>query len=157
MNAPSHFSHSEPRRIETPVEPTLDKERMKRILTQARECFACKKEFKKPDYRLIGDEYKPISSSPDCPHCHSRMLTIGDTFRAPKTEDVEAWQSIECEVLKGRRFSRDEAFEYTPRVNKLSRTPKGIRSVFPVKARKRKRISQQLLSPDGIPLTTARC
>jgi hypothetical protein len=111
---------------------------MKQQLTTAFICLECRKVFKRPSHRRVGNHYKELNYTPACPQCRSSLIKVGDTFRAPQKDDLAAWQRVGRDIAKGRTFVRDEAFERRPTSRTRRNNPKGIRSVFQLPARKRR-------------------
>lgn len=87
---------------------------MKRQITAAFVCLPCKKVFKRATHVLVGESYQEIDPTPKCPDCGAVMVGVGDTFRAPPRADVKAWEQVETEIRRGRKFTRDEGFGKTP-------------------------------------------
>ncbi|WP_442889257.1 hypothetical protein [Congregicoccus parvus] len=115
---------------------------MKKIHTSAFVCFRCRKVFKRRTHLLCGAKTKPIAHSSSCPDCMQSMVEVGDTFRAPAIDSVEKWTALEKDVLAGRRFTRDEAWGSPTHVFH-ERKPKGVRSLFQLPSRKRKKKAAQ--------------
>jgi len=116
---------------------------MKPQLTTAFICLDCRKVFKRPSHRRVGDHYKEIHYTPACPQCQGNLTKVGDTFRAPPQDDSAAWDKVERDLGKGRTFVRDEAFGRPPATPKRGETPKGVRSIFQLPARKRRRETER--------------
>src|SRR5947207_15139324 len=118
---------------------------MKRQLTAAFVCLHCRKVFKRPSHRLVGNRYEALDYAPACPQCQTVLIRVGDAFRAPPKEDLVAWERVERDISKGRTFVRDEGVGQTPRKPKRRHSPNGLRSLFRLPARKRRVRAE----PDG--------
>jgi hypothetical protein len=103
---------------------------MKRQLTAAFVCLHCRKVFKRPSHRLVGNRYEAFDYDPACPQCEAVLLRVGDAFRAPRKDDLTAWGRVERDIAKGRTFVREEGFGLTPRSPNRQQSPKGLRSLF---------------------------
>jgi hypothetical protein len=112
---------------------------MKKTLTAAYVCFSCRKVFKKPSFRLAGQTYEPVDQKRKCPQCDEVLVRVGDTFRAPKKSDPAKWELLKKDLDNGRTFVRDEKFGVSQKRKAAKQTPKGLRSIFQIPARKRKR------------------
>src|SRR5262245_34615263 len=112
---------------------------MKRQLTAAFVCLPCRKVFKRPSHRLVGDHYEVLDYAPLCPQCQTALLKVGDAFRAPARADLAAWERVEQDIRMGRTFIRDEGFGRTSPRPKRQHSQKGVRSLFQLPARKRKK------------------
>lgn len=110
---------------------------MKRQLTAAFICLSCRRVFKRPSHRRVGDRYEALTYSPLCPHCRTELHKVGDAFRVPARDDLSAWEEVARDLDRGRTFARDEGFGQPPIRQKLQRKPKGVRSLFQLPARKR--------------------
>jgi hypothetical protein len=117
--------------------------RMKRRLTAAFVCVPCRRVFKRPSHRRVGDTCQALvsSSSPLCLHCRTALHRVGEAFRAPASDDLSEWERVACDISRGRTFVRDEGFGLPPVRQKRQRKPKGVRSLFQLPARKRGRMS----------------
>ena len=113
--------------------------RMKRQLTAAFVCLHCRKVFKRPSHRRVGDRYQALDYTASCPKCQTALLRVGDVFRAPPQDDSAAWERVERDISRGRAFIRDEGFGRPPARPKRQRAPKGVHSLFQLPARKRRR------------------
>ena len=113
---------------------------MKRQLTSAFICLRCRSVFKRPSHRRFGNAYQPLAYTPHCPHCRTVLHKVGDTFRAPAKDDFAGWTRIERAIGRGQTFVRDENFGHDPTPPRRQRTPKGVRSLFQLPARKRGRL-----------------
>lgn len=111
---------------------------MKRQLTAAFVCIHCRKVFKQPSHRLVGTHYEPLNRDRACPQCQTVLVRVGDAFRAPRKDDLAAWERVERDIAKGRTFVPDEGFGRTPRSVKRQQSPKGLHSLFQLPARKRR-------------------
>ena len=118
---------------------------MKQQLTAAYACLHCRKVFKRPSHRRVGNRYQALDYTPACPQCQTALVRLGDAFRAPPKDDVSAWLTVERDIRKGRTFVRDEGFGQPPVRPKREPTPKGVHSLFQLPARKRRRKAE----PDG--------
>ena len=55
-------------------------------------CVACRKSFKR---RVLSDVSKEtVEKEPKCPDCGKVTAWIGPKFRAPKSDNVKAWNSV---------------------------------------------------------------
>jgi len=72
------------------------------------------------------------------------MTGVGDAFRAPVHDDRAAWNTIATQISKGRTFVRDEAYLRDSSPEKPPKKPKGVRSLFQLPARKRRRKLQEI-------------
>lgn len=111
--------------------------RMKRQLTAAFVCVPCRRVFKRPSHRRVGSRYRALDYTPFCPHCRTALHRVGDAFRAPAADDSSAWQGVARDINRGRTFVRDEGFGHPVVRPKRQATPKGVRSLFQLPARKR--------------------
>ena len=66
-------------------------------------CLDCRKVFKK-----VPSEIDPKVS--ECPDCKKEINEIGESFRAPRKDDIKKWNWVKEELNKGRSFTRDEQF-----------------------------------------------
>ena len=82
------------------------------------------------------------------------MTIVGGAFRAPRINDGREWEKVCDLIAKGVRFHEGEVHDSSPTkpAGHPDPKPKGIVSVFQMKARKRKRNAQQ---PAGVVGTTA--
>ena len=112
--------------------------RMKQQLTAAFVCLGCRKVFKRPTHRRVGDRYQALDYAPACPHCQTALLRVGDAFRAPLKDDLAAWERVERDISRGRTFVRDEGFGRPAARPTRRQTPKGVHSLFQLPARKRR-------------------
>lgn len=110
---------------------------IKHQLTAAFLCLHCRRVFKKPSHRRVGDGYETLNYSPRCAQCRSDLVRVGDAFRAPPKDDSAAWKRVEQDIRNGRTFARNESFGKRPDRSKKLRTPKGLHSLFQLPARKR--------------------
>jgi hypothetical protein len=112
---------------------------MKRQVTAAFVCLPCRRVFKRPSHRRVGGRYQALDYIPLCPHCQTALRRVGNTFRAPANDDVFAWQRVARDISQGRTFVRDEGFGLPPVRAKQQCKPKGVRSLFQLPARKRRK------------------
>jgi hypothetical protein len=122
---------------------------MKQELTAAFVCLRCRKVFKRASHRLVGKRYEALNCAAACPQCQTALLKVGDTFRAPPKTDLVAWAKVELDLRNGRTFAQDEGFGQPPRPPKRQHTPKGLRSLFQLPARKRRGKVQPLGAGDA--------
>ena len=115
---------------------------MKQQITTAFICLDCRKVFKRPSHRRVGNHYQEITRVPPCPQCGSNLIKVGDTFRAPPKDDRTAWERVASDIAKGRTFVPDEAFGHRPGDSKRRHSPKGLHSLFQLPARKRRKKTQ---------------
>ncbi len=127
--------------------------RMKRLLTAAFVCLRCRKVFKRPAHRRVGDRYEALDFTPSCPQCQTALVRVGDAFRAPPKDDLATWERVERDISSGRAFVRDEGFGRPPLSARRQRSPKGLHSPFQLPARKRRRSAEQDAPPNGGPAT----
>lgn len=125
--------------------------RMKQQLTAAFVCLHCRKVFKRPSHRRVGNAYKALDYSPRCPHCRIALARVGDAFHAPPKEDLAAWERVERDLNRGRTFIRDEGFGRPPVPPKRQHTPKGVHSLFQLPARKRRRRAEPDATHNSLP------
>ena len=78
--------------------------------TAAFVCLHCRKVFKRPSHRRVGESYQALDYTPSCPQCQTDLLRVGDAFRAPPKDDLLAWERVERDISRGRTFVRDEGF-----------------------------------------------
>jgi hypothetical protein len=118
---------------------------LKRTHSNAFVCLPCRKVFKKLTYIRSGVKYERVDFVRVCPQCGQVLREVGDTFRAPKKDDEADWNKVARTLAKGRRFVRDEAYlsqAGRSKARKTQKRPKGVRSLFQVPARKRKRAAR---------------
>lgn len=113
-------------------------------LSRAFICFPCRKVFKKAHHRRVAGGYAALKIDALCPQCRGNLQAVGDAFKAPVTTDTTAWEEVERDICNGRKFIRDECFGIKVGKIKKAQAPKGVRSLFQVPARKRKRVARVL-------------
>lgn len=59
-------------------------------------CMDCKKSFKRKILSDIATDNDIEEKEPKCPDCGNPTNWIGPKFRAPKTDNIKAWNSIKA-------------------------------------------------------------
>ncbi len=87
-------------------------------------CVACRKSFKR---RLLSDVSKEaVEKEPKCPDCGKITSWIGPKFRAPKSDNVKAWNSVK--VL--RDVGALNYFGFASEKIKLPETNKALKDIL---------------------------
>lgn len=99
--------------------PRAPKAKKPRLRTSHHACFACRKAFHKPadlsetGWVVLGKTLYP------CPDCGQPMTPMGKNFKAPKREDLEAWQVLEILANKGFLHDHNTATQYPTKLRDL--------------------------------------
>ncbi|MGD9212971.1 MAG: hypothetical protein PVI90_19455, partial [Desulfobacteraceae bacterium] len=81
---------------------------MKKLITSSYACLGCRKAFKKNRYKQLSDgNWEPLDYDVVCPQCGGEVFDAGDAFKAPKANDVKAWNELKPLFEFGYRFNRD--------------------------------------------------
>jgi hypothetical protein len=117
---------------------------LKRLKTSAFVCLSCRKVTKRQTLLIDGARATKIPPPVSCPTCKSRLVEVGDAFRAPRKGDDAGWLKVAGDFRLGRRFEEGEnAYAGTTRSKKASpRREKGVVSAFQAPARKREKGSR---------------
>ena len=108
---------------------------MKSSITAKFACLDCRKVFKKHKYaQSSSGEWTEVEYEVVCPQCHGKTFETGSAFKAPKLNDIKAWEKLRSLFESGYKFNPDfgNPFKVVETVEKLK--PK---SVFQKPARKR--------------------
>ena len=120
---------------------------MKNLITNSYACLNCRKAFKKHRYKQLQDgNWEPLEYEVVCPQCGGKVFDAGDAFKAPKSKDLKAWAELKPLFDKGYRFNRDFGSPFAePTKSKKTKYSKtqGLKSLFQLQARKRKKKAQQ--------------
>lgn len=112
---------------------------MKSSITAKFACQDCRKVFKKHKYdQSSTGAWTEVEYEVVCPQCQGKTFETGSAFKAPKLNDIKAWEKLRPLFESGYKFNPDfgNPFKVVETIDK----PKPVvipKSVFQKPARKR--------------------